>query len=72
MRTADKKRLEGNARWRGSNPRYLAAEVSRHMERGRTPTEIAIWMGIRISVVMRTISGLSSTKKQIDGSPAEK
>ena len=72
MRTADKKRIEGNARWRGSNPRYLAAEVARHLQRGRTPTEIAIWMGVRISIVLRTISGFASTKKQVDANPAEK
>lgn len=67
MRAADRKRLDGNARWRGSNRRYLETEIDHHLKRGRAPADIAVRMGIRISVVVRTIAGLLSKGKLIDG-----
>lgn len=37
--------------WRESNPRYLCAEIRRHLAHGRTATEIALRMGIRVATV---------------------
>jgi hypothetical protein len=51
--------------WRESNPRYLRAEIRRHLAHGRTATEIALRMGIRVATVEGIIS--PSKGKTVDG-----